>query len=139
MSNPNGDRGRRWEKAITDFLRLLLGRQAVIKPRQEGYIDIGDVHVSPFVLQAKDEKAHNFSGYINDAEKQAAAAGEDYGVAVVKRRNYGTGKGYVVMTLRTFALVVMRLRRAEEYLLRANPDLFDKHVSMTQNEKEQNP
>ena len=47
MGNPNGDRGRRWEKAITDFLRLIFGRQIVVKPRQEGYIDVGDVHLSP--------------------------------------------------------------------------------------------
>ena len=119
-----------------DYFRLRLSRQAVIKPRQEGYIDIGDIHVSPFVLQAKDEQSHNFSGYINDAEKQAEAAGEDYGVAVVKRRRYSTSKGYVVMTVRTFALVVQRLRRAEELLLRASPDLFDKHRDQTKKEHE---
>ncbi len=139
MGNPNGDRGRRWEKAITDFLRSLLGRQTVIKPRQEGYLDTGDVHVSPFVVQAKDEASHNFSGYINDAEKQAANAGEDYGVAVVKRRNYGVGKAYAVMSLRTFGLVVLRLRRAEHYLLRANPELFDKHVSETKKDIDNTP
>ncbi len=136
MGNPNGDRGRRWEKALVDYLRLRMGRQAVQKPRQEGYIDVGDIHVSPFVLQAKDEQSHNFSGYINDAEKQAEAAEEDYGVAVVKRRRYSTSKGYVVMTVRTFALVVQRLRRAEELLLRASPDLFDKHRAMTKKENE---
>ena len=136
MGNPNGDRGRRWEKAITDFLRRLLGRQTVIKPRQEGYIDIGDVHVSPFVIQAKDEASHNFSGYINDAEKQAEAAGEDYGVAVVKRRRYATEKAYVVMTLATFARIVQRLRRAEAQLLRANPEMFDQHMTLTKKENE---
>lgn len=137
MSNPNGDRGRRWEKAITDYLRPIFGRQAVVKPRQEGYIDIGDVHLSPFVIQAKDEQAHSFSSYLSDAEKQAAAAGEDYGVAVVKRRRYATEKAYVVMTLATFARVVARLRRAEGLLLRANPDLFDQHIAQTKKENEQ--
>jgi len=137
VGNPNGDRGRRWEKALTDYLRLRLGRQTVVKPRQEGYVDVGDVHVSPFVIQAKDEASHNFSGYINDAEKQAAAAEEFYGAAVVKRRRYGTAHAYVVFTLRTFALVIQRLRRAEEYLLRANPDLFDKHMDQTKKEHDE--
>ena len=136
MGNPNGDRGRRWEKAVVDYLRLRHGRQAVVKPRQEGYIDTGDVHISPFVLQAKDEKSHNFSGYINDAEKQAKAAEEDYGVAVVKRRNYGTGKAYVIHTLESFSRLVQRLRRAEELLLRASPELFDKHREAIKKEHE---
>ena len=136
MSNPNGDRGRRWEKALVDYLRERHGRQAVVKPRQEGYIDVGDVHLSPFVIQAKDEASHNFSGYINDAEKQAAAAEEDFGVAVVKRRRYATEKAYVVHTLASFSRLVSRLRRAESLLLRASPALFDQHTEQTKREKE---
>jgi len=136
VSNPNGDRGRRWEKAIVDYLRPHLGRQNVVKPRQEGYIDVGDVHASPFVLQAKDEASHNFSGYINDAEKQAAAAEEDFGVAVVKRRNYGPGKAYVIHTFASFTRLVLRLRRAEALLLRASPEMFDQHTALNKSEKE---
>lgn len=135
MANPNKARGDRWERAVLDFLRDVFGRSA-IRPRQEGHIDVGDVHLSPFALQLKDEAKHNFSGYLADAEKQAAAAGEPYGAAVVKRRNYATGKGYVLLTLATFRRVVARLRRAEELLLRANPDLFDQHMAETKKENE---
>lgn len=136
MSNPNAARGARWEKAIVDFLRAIFGRQSVVKPRQEGHIDVGDVHLSPFIIQAKDEAQHNFSGYINDAEKQADAAGEDFGVAVVKRRKYGTSKAYVIHSLASFARLVARLRRAEALLLRASPELFDQHTAANKIEKE---
>lgn len=123
MSNPNKAKGDRWELAIVKFLADTFGRN-VIRPRQEGWEDVGDIHLSPFVIQAKDEGKHNFSGYINDAEKQATAAEEQYGVAVVKRRNYSPRLAYVVMTLETFRRVVARLRRAEELLARYAPEIY---------------
>lgn len=135
MANRNAAKGARWERAITLFLREWLGERAVIKPRQEGYIDKGDIHVSPFVIQAKDEAAHNFSGYVRDAEKQAEAAGEEYGVAVVKRRTVGPGLAYAVMTLATFRRVVVRLRRAEELLARYCPEVFHE-IHLKEIEKE---
>ncbi|MBP2323323.1 hypothetical protein JOF56_003708 [Kibdelosporangium banguiense] len=135
MSNPNKARGDRWERSVLDFLREVFGR-AAIRPRQEGHIDVGDVHLSPWALQLKDEASHNFSGYLNDAEKQAAAAGEPFAAAVVKRRRYSVDRGYVVMTLATFRRATARLRRAEELLLRANSDLFDKHMSENLKENE---
>lgn len=135
MSNPNKAKGDRWERAVLEFFQAVFGRSA-IRPRQEGYIDVGDLHLSPFACQLKDEAKHDFSGYLNDAEKQAAAAGEDYGAAIVKRRRYATEKAYTVTSLLTFRRVTARLRRAEELLLRANPDLFDQHMSQTKKENE---
>jgi hypothetical protein len=135
VPNPNAARGARWERAVRDFLREVFGR-LVLRPRQEGHVDIGDLHLSPFVLQAKDEAKHDFSGYIRDAEAQARAAGEPYGAAVVKRRNHAVGLAYVVLTLHTFRAVVARLRRAEDLLLRADPAAFDAHIQQTQKENE---
>lgn len=136
MSNPNADRGARWERAIRDFLRETFGH-LVIRPRQEGYVDIGDLHLSPFVLQAKDWT--NLTDALNEglkgAEKQAAAAGEPYGVAVVKRRNRAVGLSYAVMTLATFRRVVARLRRAEELLARYCPEVFHE-IHLKEIEKE---
>ncbi len=123
MSNANKAKGDRWERPVLKYLQEVFGR-AAIRPRQEGYVDVGDVHISPFALQLKDEAKHNFSSYVNDAEKQAAAAGEPFGAAVVKRRRYPTEAGYVVMTLRTFRDVLTRLRRAEELLARHAPEIF---------------
>ena len=123
MSNPNKAKGDRWERPVLKYLQEVFGR-AAIRPRQEGFVDVGDVHISPFALQLKDEAKLNLSGYVNDADKQAAAAGEPFGAAVVKRRRYSTESGYVVMTLRTFRDVLVRLRRAEELLARHAPEGF---------------
>jgi hypothetical protein len=123
VGNANAAKGSRWELAITKFLADTFGRH-VIRPQQAGWDDVGDIHLHPFVIQAKDERSHNFSGYINDAEKQAKAAEFDYGVAVVKRRNYSPRLAYVVMTLETFRRVVLRLRRAEELLARYAPEIY---------------
>lgn len=123
MSNPNAAKGSRWELAVVKFLQERFGRHA-FRPHQEGYVDVGDIHISPWVLQCKDVGKHNFSGYINDAERQAAAAGEEYGAAVVKRRNYSTRLAYVVMTLETLRRVTTRLRRAEELLARYAPEIY---------------
>lgn len=123
IPNRNAERGARWERDIRDYLRAVLGK-AVIRPRQEGYVDVGDLHASPWALQAKDEARLNLSGYVNDAEKQAAAAGEPFSAAVVKRRRYSTEKGYVVMTLATFRDSLVRLRRAETLLARHAPEVF---------------
>lgn len=133
MTNANKAKGDRWERPVLQYLRDWFGR-AAIRPRQEGFVDVGDIHISPFALQLKDEASHNFSGYLNDAEKQAAAAGEPYGAAVVKRRRYATEKGYVVLSLRTLRLVIARIRRSEDLLLRADPAAFDRHVHLTEQE-----
>ncbi len=125
MSNANARKGSRWEAAVRDFLREVFGR-FVIRPRQEGYVDIGDLHLSPFVLQAKDWKtlAAALNEGLNGAEKQAKAAGEPFGAAVVKRRNKSVGLAYTVMTLATFRDLIARLRRAEELLARHAPEVF---------------
>lgn len=127
MSNPNGDKGKRWEKATVDFLGRFLGRSAR-RPHNEGFKDVGDVHTSLFALQCKDEARHNFSGYLTDAEIQRGHAGQDYAAAVVKRRQRGAGEGYVVMTLDTFARVHARLDDAEERLRDAYPKSYAEHI-----------
>lgn len=123
MSNPNAAKGRRWELAVTKFLQDVFGRRA-FRPHQEGFKDVGDLHLSPFALQLKDEARHTFSSYVDDAEEQARNAGEPYGAAVVKRRNTGVGFAYVVMSLRTFRRVTARLKRAEDLLQRHAPEVF---------------
>lgn len=113
MPNPNKARGSRWELAIRRHLEGFFGRR-VRKPAQEGYKDVGDLHISPFVIQAKDEARHTFSSYVDDAEKQAVHAGEPFGVAVVKRRGVGTDRAYVVMSLATFTRVVDLILNQQE-------------------------
>lgn len=132
MANANAAKGARWERAVRDFLKEVFGR-LVLRPHQEGFVDVGDLHLSPFVLQAKDEARHTFASYVDDAEKQAVAAGEPFGVAVVKRRNVNVSRAYVVMSLATFRAVVDRLRRAESLLARHAPEVFhEQHLPETE-------
>jgi hypothetical protein len=139
VSNANKAKGDRWERPVLKFLQEVFGR-AALRPRQEGHVDVGDVHISPFALQLKDEAKHNFSSYVNDADKQALAAGEPFGAAVVKRRRYPVGAGYVVMTLTTFRDVLVRLRRAEELLARHAPEVFHtEHLPASSESPEQIP
>jgi hypothetical protein len=112
VSNPNKEKGDRWERAVRAYLSDTFGR-LVRRPHAEGRDDVGDIHLDPFVLQCKDEAAHRFSSYVRDAEKQAGHADQPYGVAVVKQRGKGAADGYVVMSLRTFRAVAERLDAAE--------------------------
>lgn len=113
MTSANAAKGKRWELAFRKFLALTFGR-LVRHPHQEGFIDVGDLHLSPFALQLKDEARHNFASYVRDAEKQAAAAEELFGVAVVKQRGKGAEDAYVVMSGRTFRDLVKYLHDLAE-------------------------
>jgi hypothetical protein len=115
MANLNKAKGDRFELAITRYLAEVFGRQ-VRRPHQEGFRDVGDIHLSPFVLQAKDysDVATALRVGVSGAEVQAVHAEEPYGVAVIKRRGKSAEHAYVAMSLSTFRAVVKRLRDAEE-------------------------
>ena len=102
MTNPNGIKGRVWERLVRKFLAERFGERHVRHPRQQGYKDVGDLHLGPFVLQCKDDAKHDFSGWLADVEEQRLNARESFGVVVVKRRRHATEDGYVLMTLDTF-------------------------------------
>jgi hypothetical protein len=115
MTNPNAAKGGRFELAVTRFLAEVFGRQ-VRRPHQEGYKDVGDIHLSPFVLQAKDysDVVTALRVAVPAAEVQAGHAEESYGVAVIKRRGKPVQDSYVAMTLETFRSLAHRLRDAED-------------------------
>ncbi|MCZ9884619.1 hypothetical protein [Arthrobacter sp. B2a2-09] len=115
-------KGTKWE---TDLVRSLggffEGRYGLAPRRvaQEGFLDSGDIHgISPFVAQAKNYKSWEEAIRLglDGAEKQKGRAGESYGVAFVKRVRRSVGDGYAVMTVATFARLLLRLRRAEALL-----------------------
>lgn len=125
MPNRNAEKGRRWEASVRDYLREWL---PVEWPRQEGFEDKGDLIVSPFSLQCKDEQKHNFSGYLDDAGTQAKNAGEKFGAAVVKRRGKGASVAYTVLTLATFRELVWRVRTAEMIIRSVDLDAWSGYV-----------
>lgn len=117
MSNANKARGTAWESAVCRYLNEVLGiplaesglpkfgarhLMPVVRKVQTGAKDTGDIDAYPFVLEAKNEKTHRLSAYVDQANSEAANAGAPYGAAVVKRRGWNVRHGYVVMDLETF-------------------------------------
>ena len=112
MSNPAKRKGTAFESAVVAHLKA----QGIPARRvaQTGAVDTGDIHgVSPFVLQCKAYKnvTDGLREGIEGAQRQAVAAGEPYGAAVVKRPRKSIADAYVVLTLDDFArLLSDRLR-----------------------------
>jgi hypothetical protein len=107
-------KGTAWETALVNFLKSkgLDARRVA----QSGMLDTGDIHgISPFVGQAKNyaNLADGLRLGVEGAEVQKVRAGEPFGVALVKRARKPVAKGYAVMTVETFADLLVRLRRAE--------------------------
>ena len=117
MSNPSKAKGTRWESQVRNYLKER-GIPAY-RPAQTGFKDSGDIHgVSPFIIQAKDWR--DIRAALNEgvtgAVKQAANAGEDFGVAVIKRARKPVEDGYAVMRLQDWVSVLARLQDAEGQL-----------------------
>lgn len=115
MSNPQKAKGTRWETAVTRFLRDA-GLYAY-KPRQEGFRDVGDIHVPPFALQAKDWK--DVVGALREgtdgARVQRGHAGLPFGAAVIKRARRPIEDAYVVVRLGDFPDLVRAVTRGEAH------------------------
>lgn len=130
VTNPNGALGADHELKTVRYLAEVFGREAR-RPHAEGFLDVGDIHISPFALQAKNWKdttaALNIG--VSASELQAKRAGETYGAAVIKKRNANISEARVAMTLRTFRDLVARLRAAEEELMWADADAFARHAA----------
>jgi len=136
MTSKNAAKGARWEHDVVAYLRATLGPHAVRKPRQEGFEDKGDVHVSPFALQLKDWGTASLGAWMDAATKQAVHAGERYAAVVHKRRGSGTRRGFVTMELSTFRELVWRLHRAEELLRERNPVSYQQYAHELEIESE---
>lgn len=130
MANPNGAKGASFERDVRRFLEESFGR-AVRRPRNEGFKDVGDIHLSPFVLQAKNwaDTTSALNAGVSGAEVQAVHAEEPYGVAVIKKRGSNISAARVAMTLATFRRLVTRLLRAEDLLRRHAPHEYELHAS----------
>lgn len=128
-------RGTRHERTIVRALTAFWRGRFGLDPRravQAGRLDSGDIHgCSPFLVQAKDWQ--NWQAAIRDgldgAERQRLHAGEPYGVALVKRARRPIGDAYAVMTVATWARVLLRLRRAEALLAETDPQAFEYHLA----------
>lgn len=104
-------KGTAWEVAVRD--RFKAAGVNAYRPAQEGFKDVGDLHgVSPFVVQCKDwrDVTSALREGLDGVQKQRVNAGEEFGVAVVKRARKGVGEAYAVLRLDDFIEVLKRLR-----------------------------
>lgn len=128
-------KGTAWETALVKaFAAFFEGRHGLAPRRvaQEGFNDSGDIHgISPFVAQAKNYKSWEEAIRLglDGVEKQKLRAGEPFGVAFVKRVRRSVGAGYAVMTVETFARLLLRLRSAEALLAQHAPDVWKTHTA----------
>lgn len=138
MTNRHKQKGTRWETAIVRALDAFFARRFGLKPyrpAQAGWRDVGDIHgLSPFVVQAKDDRSHDFSGWLDGPKGvtvQADNAGETFGVVAVKRVRRPVGAAYALMRLDTWARLLVRLRRAEALLEAHAPEVYARHAAET--------
>ena len=125
MTNANAAKGAKFERDVVRYLAEVFGRQ-VRRPHQEGYVDVGDIHLSPYAIQAKDyaNVTTALTLGLTGAEAQAIAADEPYGVVVIKKRQASIADARVAMSLSTFRAVTARLLQAEALLARHAPEVF---------------
>ena len=109
MANPSKARGTAWETAVVRYLHehgFPKARRKVLTGKlDEGDIDLGSCEIT---IEAKNCKSITPSEFVDEAVREARNAGGAYGVAVVKRRNRGTGEGYVMLRLEDFCDLVTR-------------------------------
>lgn len=92
-------KGTAWETMIVDYLRGH-GRPHVERRALNGANDRGDIAGIPsVVIEAKNAKAIDLAGWVDEAQLEAANDAADVGVVWIKRRRHlSPGNGYVVMT-----------------------------------------
>lgn len=102
VSHPSKIKGDRFEIALREHFRAA-GFDA--DRTRAGYArDHGDLHLAAtpagpaVIVQAKNERRIDLSGYMRDVEAQRDAAGAEHGFAVVKRPGIADpGRQYAVM------------------------------------------
>lgn len=96
-------KGTAWESAVVEYLSQH-GFPYAERRALSGSLDRGDITGIPGVMiECKAEKSITLAEYADEVKVQTVNAGAQIGVAVVKRRNRSPGDAYVVMTLTTFA------------------------------------
>lgn len=115
MSNPNGRKGSAFERVIADYLRDtwhdMIDRRVKTGAKDKGDIANFRVGKHRLVIECKNVKAMNLSGWVNEAQEEAFNDDAIAGIVVHKRRGRAQGGDqFVTMTLSSLLLI---LRAAE--------------------------
>lgn len=109
MTNKNGDRGARYERAVADLWQAAGFLWGDRKPRR-GARDQGDITgIEDWTLECKDWEKIDLAGFVDEAAIEAANAGTRWFAAVIKRRRKNVRESYVVMPLWLFINLVKQL------------------------------
>ena len=103
-------KGTAWE---TECVRYLQGytKHEFMRLPLVGTKDVGDIRcidLPEFVFECKNRKdaLSSMSMIMRETEKERENAEADFGVALVKRRNFGPSGAYVVMEMHQFAQLI---------------------------------
>lgn len=98
MSHPSKVKGRRWEVDVVDFLRPLHPRAE--RRVQQGAKDRGDVAgIDGWVIETKCAKRAEPGVWLDEAKREALAAGVSRFAVVFKRRGKPAAEAYCLMPL----------------------------------------
>lgn len=111
VSNPNKEKGTRWERAVETHFRAE-GFPEVTRIRGRGAKDEGDLGgLRSFAIECKDHARPAWHDFVRQANEEARNAGKPFGVAVVKKRQAKTEEALVVMDLATFTRLLQHIER----------------------------
>lgn len=114
MSNPQKVKGSNYERLVVNHLRE--EGFSVDRTRAGWVDDRGDVHGlqgphgKPFVIECKNHKTMDLSGWLAELDRECAAAGADLGAVVHKKR--GTTSGGEQYATLPFGMLVQLLKEA---------------------------
>ena len=103
-------KGTAWETECARFLTSYI-KQKFNRLPLVGNKDVGDIRseaLPDFVFECKNRKdaLSSLSEIMRETEQERVNADAKFGVALVKRRNFGSGGAYAVMELHTFAQLI---------------------------------
>jgi Holliday junction resolvase len=104
MTTPSKAKGDRFERAIADYLVSQGWKRAHRRGGAGATLDRGDINgIEGCCIEAKDEKRHDFSGYLRELAEETANAKADTGVVIVKKRGTtNVGEHYALMPVKVW-------------------------------------
>lgn len=101
MTTPSKRKGDAHERAIAEYLQACGWKYAERRGGAGATLDKGDVNgILGCTIEAKDEKRHNFSGYLTELADEMRNAKAETGVVVVKKRGTtNVGDYYALMPM----------------------------------------
>jgi hypothetical protein len=100
MVSANKAKGAKAERDTAQLLRQMGFPEADREFGAGRKDDVGDIRGVPkTVIEVKDDKSFNFSGWLLEAETERVNAKADWGIVFVKRPGKSIKEGYFLMTI----------------------------------------